>query len=192
MPSPVAHTLAGLAIAHVARTRGWIPAHWGLTAAFVGAANAADLDFLTASIGGGLFYHHGITHSLIAAIAAGLVAAIIAWRAAALSSIRVGLLAGLAYASHVLMDFVAVAPWEPTDMPILWPVAPYIGLATPIQVFASIQHGGTISSLPADVIRGATLWAIAREVVVMGSVRLIAAWLAGRGPSAARSKIDAS
>ena len=184
--------LAGLAIAHVARTRGWIPAHWGLIAACVAAANAADLDFLTGSIDGGfLFYHHGITHSLIAAIAAGLVAASIAWRAADLSSFRVGLLVGLAYASHVLLDFVAFTPSEPTDMPIFWPVAADIGWATPIQVFASIQHGGTLSSLPGVVTRADTLWAIAREVAVMGCVWLIAAWLAGRRSSAAGSKIDA-
>jgi membrane-bound metal-dependent hydrolase YbcI (DUF457 family) len=162
-------------------------------AAFVAAANAADLDFFTGPITSNfLFYHHGITHSLIAAAVAGLLAAIIAWPAAALSPLRVGVLVGLAYASHVLMDFVAFTPSEPTDMPILWPVAADIGLTTPIQVFASIQHGGTLSSLPAVVTRAATLWAVAREVVVMGCVWLIAAWLAGRGSRAAGSKIDAS
>lgn len=101
MPSPVAHSLAGLAVAHFAfrrfpsrEPRGrviWI-------GAFVFAANAADMDFLPGFlIGNPNLFHHGPTHALIAAVVFGLLAAAVA-RLSAFEAIgRFGFLMGLSY-----------------------------------------------------------------------------------------------
>lgn len=112
MPSPLAHAVAGATV-------GWsvVPAFAGRGAQpwregllFAGLAVAPDLDLLVGA-------HSGPTHSLGAAL-------VVALAVAALSRTgRLGLAAGLAYASHILLDWLGSDSSPPIGIMALWPIA---------------------------------------------------------------------
>lgn len=119
MPSPLGHSLAGLAIGLAAE-----PAAVGQTSgarlssfAIVGAVVAAvpDLDLIYPHM------HRGISHSvgataflmIIAAVVTGWVTGRIQWRWV--------LLVGAAHASHILMDWMGTDHYEPAGLQALWP-----------------------------------------------------------------------
>ena len=174
MPSPVAHSLAGLAIAHAARTQKWIPAHWMWVVVLVVAANAADVDFVADSmdVGGWFFEHHGITHSVIAALVAGTVATLACAAVGMARAGLAGLIVGVAYLSHVVFDFSAGTVGFPTDMPLFWPLAD-AGVSTPVQLFAELHYDDQANSLMAFIM---STWhrdnalVVAREVLVVGGM----------------------
>jgi membrane-bound metal-dependent hydrolase YbcI (DUF457 family) len=141
LPSPLAHGLAGVALyaalAPAGRpARDWRP--WAL-AAF--AAMAADLDFVP-----GLLvldpsrYHHWATHSVLAAVVFVLLATPLASPLGAPG--RRAAILGLAYASHLALDYVTVDLTVPRGIPLAWPVVrePYLA---PFAVFADIHHGAS-------------------------------------------------
>lgn len=181
MPSPVAHSLVALAILETTRPPGERAVGWRWPLAVVAAAAAADVDFLTGDIWGGPYFsHHGVTHGFAAAAAAGIVSCAIARASRLERPIRIGLIVALAYASHVVLDFFAGDPGTPTDMPVFWPLATATWLAAPFQVFVPIEHDGTISGLPAVMVRPDTLAAMAREALLMGPVLGAVMWLRRR------------
>jgi membrane-bound metal-dependent hydrolase YbcI (DUF457 family) len=104
MPSPIGHALGGIAI-------GWhaTPRQNLQTAAILAAvAIAPDLDLVFGT-------HREISHSIGAAVAAGLVALI------ATRSPRWGLAIALAWASHVLFDWLSNDTRPPVGVMALWP-----------------------------------------------------------------------
>ena len=154
---------------------------WRWPLAVIAAASAADVDFITGAIWGGLYFsHHGVTHGFAAATAAGLAAWTISHAARWERPVRIGVLVALAYASHVVLDFFAGDPGVPTDMPILWPLVTDTRLAAPFQIFTAIEHDDTISGLPAVMVRPDTLAAMAREALLMGPVLGAVMWLRRR------------
>ena len=104
MPSPVGHALGGLALAWHLVPRG--NRHAALVLA--GIAIAPDLDLLVGD-------HRGISHSVGAAAVAGLIALAVTrnWRWALASAI--------AYASHVLFDWLSNDTRPPIGVMALWP-----------------------------------------------------------------------
>jgi len=127
MPSPIGHALAGLALAWGSdlvpgacawrdRTReGSIYARAGgaLTVGCVLLAAAPDLDLV---VGG----HRTATHSITAAVLVALVAGALA----VVSSrpvLRIALMCGGAWATHLLLDWVAVDAVAPRGIQLLWP-----------------------------------------------------------------------
>ena len=192
MPSPIGHTLAGLAIAHAGRTRGWIPRHWAWVVALVAVANLADVDFATGYLAPGrlryMFTHHGLTHGFAAALVVGLAGALVASYARAGRAAAAGLLIGLVYASHVAMDFSAGEVGLETDMPLFWPLFD-TGPSTPVRVFAEFHYNDRANSIAAFVLsmcRWDNLIVIAQEIVVIaGLVALvkIAAGVTDRSPA---------
>jgi inner membrane protein len=72
MPSPIAHAVSGYAIAQLfalkSETKQFSPLSGSLTLHGVGMGLAADLDFIPQFITG-VRYHHGLTHSIVFAIA---------------------------------------------------------------------------------------------------------------------------
>ena len=181
MPSPVAHSLVALAIAEATRPRGEGAASWRWPLALIAIASAADVDFVTGAFGGGLYLsHHGVTHGFAAATAAGVIASAIALAARSKRPARIGLIVALTYASHVVLDFFAGDTGVPTDMPIFWPIATDTWLTAPVQVFAAIEHDGTLAGMPAVIVRPDTLAAMAREAILMGPVLGAVMWLKRR------------
>lgn len=112
MPSPLAHALAGATIGWtvVPAFPGRGPRPWREGLLFACLAVAPDLDLLVGA-------HSGPTHSLGAAL-------VVALAVAALSRTgRLGLAAGLAYASHILLDWLGSDTSPPIGIMALWPFA---------------------------------------------------------------------
>ena len=120
MPSPVGHFLFGLA-AHVATAPGADIGWRARTAVTVACALAPDLDFLAHPFG--VRWHQRHTHSIGAAVIAGVV---VAAMAAARGSPRwrgLGLAAFLGWISHVGLDFLNVDTHPPIGIMALWPLS---------------------------------------------------------------------
>ena len=156
MTSPVGHVLGGLIVSRWgvgraglsrvesanAKLHSW---QGGLFIAF--AANAPDLDFIPGIVQGSFgAYHHGPTHSLAAiplfmllvALGSKLWTTRLQWSWVAV--------AGLAYASHILLDLFTGDNTLPYGMQLFWPFSPayYLG---PYALFSDIHHGGVGSGL---------------------------------------------
>jgi membrane-bound metal-dependent hydrolase YbcI (DUF457 family) len=122
MPSPVAHTLAGL-IVHTSLSRApfelWDARRAGLT---VAAALAPDLDLLLRFVDGRNHHQaesHSIGCALLAALAVGLVAR--AQRVPAAG--RLSGAVGLAWLSHVALDYLGRDTNPPIGLMALWPLS---------------------------------------------------------------------
>ena len=185
MPSPVAHGLAGLAIAHFALRSGRLPnpgvdvptrragsIFW--TGALVFAANAPDLDFVPGIlIGNAGRFHHGATHTLAAVLAFGL----LAWGSARLAGLgsarRIGVVMALGFLSHLLFDWMTVETNGPYGMTLLWPLS-WDRLSSPIQVFMEIRRDGRAGGFVQSLLQWHNVKAAVWELTLLGG--LWAAW----------------
>ena len=114
MPSPIVHALGGIAVAWVAVPR----KNWNAAIVLAAAALAPDLDLLVGD-------HRGISHSVGAAVLAGVIAAA-GWSACAPSALRgdtlrVALCVTLAWGSHILFDWLSNDTRPPLGVMALWP-----------------------------------------------------------------------
>jgi inner membrane protein len=138
MPSPIAHTLAGLAGFMLVRRHVAQPRRTWLLLASVVIANLADLDILPGLLllGDPRAFHHQGTHSLIAAVMVGVSAAALTslWRA---DGLRWGAWGGGVYLSHVFFDLLVNDPIPPFGAQVLWPLsaAYFISPVTPFWRF---------------------------------------------------------
>jgi len=128
MPSPIGHALAGLAVAWGADLfpgdRGWRTAPgtatWfaragnGLTLTCAALAIAPDLDLLIRE------FHRSITHSFVSIVAVAIVAGLAAARAR-LPVVRIACMCAGAWASHLLLDWLAADPSTPRGIQAWWP-----------------------------------------------------------------------
>lgn len=168
MPSPVGHALGGALVASlVARSapgapgtrlealRAWATQPLVLTG--VVAACLPDLDFLWAR-------HNMETHSLGAAIVAGLVAW--AWtRRPAVALVVAG-----AWASHVGFDWLGSDDTPPLGVMALWPFTDRFFFADAF-VFEAISRRYWLPGFVAH-----NLWAVVSEVLMLGPLVAVAAW----------------
>src|SRR5437868_6122670 len=128
MPSPIGHALGGLLV-HVVSARD--PAQIADTRRAMlamAAATAPDLDLLVRFLDGHN-HHQGGTHSLFAALVASLV---VAGFSHASRRIDYGAVAGFAWGSHLLFDFLARDTSPPIGIPLLWPAPIYFHCPHPI------------------------------------------------------------
>jgi membrane-bound metal-dependent hydrolase YbcI (DUF457 family) len=129
MPSPVGHALAGLTI-HLLTARDRASARDGVRAlCVVGAAVAPDLDLVLRFVDG-QNHHQGASHSLGAALLAGVVVSLVtmAWRGRVHSGRAkdawiLGLLAASGWTSHVFLDYLGRDTHPPIGLLALWPVS---------------------------------------------------------------------
>lgn len=183
MPSPLGHALAGIAA-------GWTldPAPAGgprrtarRAAVFALAATIPDLDLLIGT-------HRGPTHSLAASLAAGLVAwAWYAWtrqdgggagaseaRGPAPDPLRLAWPVAAAYATHVLLDWLGADSSAPIGLMALWPLShDYYSTSRP--VFLAISRRYWLADF-----WGSNLRAVAREVLWLGPLAILAWRVRGR------------
>jgi inner membrane protein len=170
MPSPVGHALAGLAVGVLAAgPRNLVrsldppaakrPIDTALLAMLPMAALGVvpDVDLLF-----GL--HSMYTHSLGAAIMVLLVARLVtgAWRWA--------IAASLAYASHILLDWLGHDTTAPIGIMALWPLTPAY-FQSNLHLFLPISRRYWVAGFLAH-----NLSAVAREVVCIGPVAFLAYW----------------
>ena len=167
MPSPVGHALAGLTV-HVLSARDAAErTSLGRAALLVAAATAADLDLMFRFVDG-RNHHQAETHS----VGAAALFALAVWamerlrhrpRAAAL-----GLAAGAAWMSHVLLDYLGADTHPPIGILALWPFeSGYHKLPWPL--FLDIGRTLEWATVRHDAL------AVAWEIVLLGPL-LVASW----------------
>ncbi|MEO8362548.1 MAG: metal-dependent hydrolase [Vicinamibacteria bacterium] len=163
MPTPLGHALAGLAVAGLAASRKSLPkAHIGI---LIACATAPDLDLLLKFVDGAN-HHRGFTHSLVAAIVAGLVAGVLKRQGA---SVPGGAVVAAAWASHVLLDFLGVDTSPPSGEMALWPFSSGF-YVSPVSLFYDVPRSFTASAIRHNIV------AVLIEIVVMGPI----AWICWR------------
>ena len=181
MPSPIGHSLAGLAAAwsadlvpgdrawrvgrsaEASRSSIYVRAGGTLTLACVALGCAADIDLLWGS-------HREYTHSVGAVIVTAICAAIVA-RRAKLPVVRVTLMCAAAYATHVLTDWLGGDAKPPYGIRALWPFDDgwYI---SPVIVFKGTQR---FYQTLGEAIR-VNAAALAGEVLILVPI-VVALWL---------------
>jgi inner membrane protein len=115
MPTPVAHSLVGASLVAALVPRAGRARYWVLLAAGAVVANAADLDFLLVFVFRSRAWHRGFTHSLVFALAVLVCLLLALGRRRAREAAGLG----LAYVSHVLLDFATTK--ETGGLELLWP-----------------------------------------------------------------------
>jgi inner membrane protein len=170
MPSPVGHLLAGAAV-YLAASRKEDRSKFILGAALLGSI-LPDFDFLPGLFVGKLSaYHHGISHSLIFAVLFAVLIFFFAKHAQKNNPARAAIIAGLCYASHVILDFVGTNEGT-RGVPMLWPLSnEKFGLELGLLGHFLYSDSGIWS-----VIRWHNIWSVSREAVFIGSLALFFLW----------------
>lgn len=168
MPSPVGHALGGAIVALVFDARrpegrgGFARVGTALASPLVLAGAAAgvfpDVDFLWGR-------HNMETHSLGAAVVAGVVA----WSWGRGHG-RLALTVGLAWASHVLFDWLGSDDTAPLGVMALWPFTSTFYFAQ-AYLFEAISRRYWLDGFLAH-----NLWAVTTEVLMLAPVLALAAW----------------
>jgi len=184
MPSPVGHALAGTAISLVAeRARTWTSlgarAPWAAAARpmsqssdrlpaylFLCVALAAlpDADLLYQPI------HRSVTHSLGSTLMVFIVATLVTGWVTGKRSLGVGLLCGIAWGSHTLLDWLGADPNPPRGIQALWPFS-HQWFISGWDVFRGTERRRIFST--ASMLYNAR--AIVREIVVLAPIVVLLA-----------------
>jgi inner membrane protein len=112
---PVAHSLVGASLVAAVLPRAGRARYWVWLAAGAVLANAADFDFFLVIVFRSRAWHRGFTHSLVFALAVFLCLLLALGRRRA----REAAAFGLAYASHVLLDFATTK--NGGGLELFWP-----------------------------------------------------------------------
>ena len=168
MPSPIGHALAGVAVVWTVTPR----AERRLMLAAAALAALPDVDLMHPD------WHRAVTHSIgavavvtiITAVVTGWVTRRIAW--------RVVLVCGAAYASHLLLDWLAADSFAPNGIRALWPFSDgwYISGWDLFRQTAR-RHIFTTAALVQNA------KAIAQEIAILGPI-VYALWLVRVKPAA--------
>jgi membrane-bound metal-dependent hydrolase YbcI (DUF457 family) len=182
VPSPVGHALAGLATAWVADALAPIPRRpsanagskgkfaalgGGLALTCAVLAAAPDVDILTGT-------HRAVSHSLGAALVVGIVAALVArrWR---LPVLRTAVTCGAAYATHMLLDWLAMDSAPPYGIVVLWPISRAYHTSG-ANMFLEISR----RYWRADEFIIGNLQSLAWELLLLGPIAALAWWVRRR------------
>jgi membrane-bound metal-dependent hydrolase YbcI (DUF457 family) len=178
MPTSIGHAAAGIAAAWTADLipgqRAWRTAprqaSWyrragdGFTLLCGALGAVADLDLVIHS-------HRGATHSIGAAIIAGLLAAAFAL-VARRPVMRVSLMSAAAYGTHVVLDWLGVDTYWPFGIQALWPFSArwYI---SGLDIFPQTERAQFLSAAAIQI----NLAAVAREMMILTPL-LVILWIA--------------
>ncbi len=181
MSSPFGHSLAGLLLyAGLSRTpnkRGYVTA-----AVCACIANVPDLDFIPGILlGTPNLYHHGISHSLGAAVIFSLVLFPV-FRGVGIRALQLSFsLIFLLYSSHVLLDLFSRDGRPPFGVPLFWPLSQryFIVPILPGIKHSSLDHA-TIGQVLANVFSLHNLYVVAMETLLLLPLVLIVTQLSGR------------
>ncbi len=167
MATPLGHMLAGASVGAVCQT-GAAPL-WRVTAgALIGAA--ADLDFLPGILlGEPARFHHAASHSMLFVLAVAALAVSISAHA----RFRWGLLVGVGYGSHLVLDLFTFDDSVPYGIPLFWPFSSQTW-QSPVPLLPNVLHStGSVIGLH-------NLEVAVREVLTLGPILLITLLVAHR------------
>jgi membrane-bound metal-dependent hydrolase YbcI (DUF457 family) len=168
MPSPIGHALAGLIVHAASAERDALHNH-KRALLLAGVAAAPDLDLLLRWLDG-QGRHRAYSHSLGAAILAGVAVAVVARLARQRRPAALGLAAGLAWLSHVGLDFLGSDSFAPYGIMAFWPVSDRF-VAAPIPIFMDI--GRTLDWATVWQNAAATAW---EAVVLLPLLMAVVRW----------------
>ncbi|MEL7316457.1 MAG: metal-dependent hydrolase [Cyanobacteria bacterium J06559_3] len=137
MPSPIAHSITGYAIAKIfsSQTACFKPVRMVVFLGAIFIANVADIDF-TFQFLTHASLHRGPTHSIAALI---VVALLLGWLSAALKRsliIPTLGLAGCIYGSHLVLDFFTAGG---SGLQLFWPISDGFW-RSPLPLFPAVHH----------------------------------------------------
>ena len=161
MPTPIGHGLAGLAVAGVFRRSGDLSQVQVSTLAFLAAA--PDLDLVLRLVDGAN-HHRGPSHSLGAALVAGLAAW--ALRRLGIDWLPGSLAAALAWASHVALDYLGLDTSPPVGEMALWPLSNSF-FASPVSVFYDVPRSFSAEAIQHNIL------AVTIEIAILGPVAFV-------------------
>lgn len=133
----------------------------------VALANLADLDFVPGLLlGTPDRFHHGASHSLGAALLAGVLTAL--WRRRQARGWRLALWVFGLYLSHVLIDWMSLDSVAPIGVPLFWPLADTY-FHSPAPLFLDIRR---VAVLTWPVLRH-NLLAVILEIAILAPFGLL-------------------
>jgi hypothetical protein len=162
MPSPVGHALGGVIVGLLSGIR---QRERVVLALLVIAANGPDADFLWGR-------HGAETHSIGAAIVAGLVTMVLSR-----GNRRLAIAVSLAWMSHVFFDWLGSDDTPPIGIMALWPFSNAYYFAN-AYIFESISRRYWLSNFWTH-----NLYAVVKEVAILGPVAAMLWWWNRRGES---------
>jgi len=174
MPLPIGHALAGLAFAR-SRPGFFFKSSWRDAIFFIFLANLPDADFLPGILlGQPNLFHHGIFHSLGAALAVSLLGGCFFqlrkkrfWPAAAVIF--------LVFYSHLLLDFFARDFVAPYGLPLFWPFSGRYFIASR-PIFINVIRSSRADDFFISLFNGHNLAAAGREIMILGGVLIAVLW----------------
>ncbi len=178
MPLPIGHALAGIAWQR-ARPGFFFKNGWLDAVFLILLSNLPDVDFLPGFIlGSPNLYHHGIFHSLGAALAvAVLLAAVLYPERRCFLPHAAGIF--LVFYFHLLLDFFTLDSMAPYGLPLFWPfTSRYFIAARPF--FINIVRSAASGDFFISLFNRHNLTAALREIVVVGGMAVSVALLRWR------------
>ena len=172
MPSPIGHALSGLAIRQ-GRPGIFFSTPWLEAIFFLFLANFPDLDFLPGILTGHPnIYHHGIFHSLGAAVAVAAAGGGFFfllkrrfWAATAMIFFT--------FALHLVLDFFGKDFAAPFGMPVFWPFSYRYYLADK-PFLLNIERSVNSTDFFPSLFNAHNLKAVLIEITVLGSLPVLA------------------
>jgi hypothetical protein len=141
------------------------PGGWRALAVFAVIGMIPDVDFLLP------IQHRGPSHGIGSAVLAGALALVVlSLRAGALPRVRLAAAVTLAYASHILLDWLGHDSWEPQGLMALWPLSSAY-LVSGLDVFSGISRRYWLPEFWTLNSR-----AVLREVAILGPLAVVALW----------------
>ena len=171
MPTPIAHSLAGISV-YFGIYRGQDKR---LLVAIVAAACAADLDFGLNFLTGDN-YHHYFTHSFSFVALFTATAYFVSLLTKRLSPKRDALLLGIAYFTHIALDYFSKDTSAPFGMELFWPFSKEFFIA-PFVIFDDIWRGTLAQLLSLH-----NWLAVGQEILYIGPICILASLLRNHPP----------
>jgi inner membrane protein len=172
MPLPVGHALAGVALRQVSPGI-FFRNKWRELLFLIFIANLPDIDFLPGLLlGRPNLYHHGLFHSLGAALATAVIGSSLFSLKKPHFRMRAVVIFLLFY-SHLLLDFFTLDFVAPFGLPLFWPFSGrYFIAAEPF--FINVSRSPAASDFFPSLFNNHNLQAALREIVILGGIALAA------------------
>jgi membrane-bound metal-dependent hydrolase YbcI (DUF457 family) len=167
VPTPVGHTLAGITVALVAqRPRYFRPALFA--AAVILIANLPDVDFIPGYLlGDAGRFHWRATHSICAALMAGLGTGLLFWKWRRDFWLP-ALIVTIAWLSHVLLDLLfGPVHGDPFGLQLFWPFS-HRRVMLPWSVFIMYPNDAIRENPFTAFLNPRVIPLVARELIVLG------------------------
>lgn len=179
MPSPVGHSIAGLAVALIS------PKKKNRQVLFLAIfcvifATVPDIDFIPGLLmNRPALFHGDFTHSIGFAFVISAVAAVIL-RLKGLSILSTFTLGFTSYLTHLLLDLFNPDGRPPYGIPLLWPISETYYLS-PWTMFTGVQHASSTSTTTLDFLKQVITYhnikAIGVEILLLTPILFLVKWL---------------